>query len=93
MGPPTTDGVAEISYSIAVDWREQGLGTELVSGLVQQAAATGMVYRLIAHARADNPASQQALLHNDFILVGPGPDGYMRFERAIEPAADPRLQD
>jgi RimJ/RimL family protein N-acetyltransferase len=92
-GPPTAEGVAEISYSIAEAWRGQGLGTELISGLVQQAAATGMVYRLVAHARADNPASQQALLHNGFVLVGPGPDGYMRFECAVEPAADPRLQD
>ncbi|MDJ0366340.1 GNAT family N-acetyltransferase [Hymenobacter sp. H14-R3] len=93
MGPPDTDGSAEISYSIAVDWQGQGLGIELVSGLVQQAAATGMVHRLVAHARADNPASQQALLHNGFALVGPGPAGYVRFERAVEPAADPRLQD
>jgi ribosomal-protein-alanine N-acetyltransferase len=93
MGPPTADGTAEISYSVATGWRGQGLGTELVGGLVQQAAATGMVYRLVAHARADNPASQQVLLHNGFVLVGPGPDGYLRFERAVEPAADPRLQD
>ncbi|GAB3639204.1 hypothetical protein GCM10027422_47950 [Hymenobacter arcticus] len=93
MGPPTREGTVEINYSIAVDWQGQGLGTELVSGLVQQAAATGMVQRLVAHARANNPASQQALLHNGFVLVGPGPDGYVRFECAVEPAADPRLQD
>lgn len=93
MGPPTAEGTAEISYLVAAAWRGQGLGTELVSGLVQQAAATGMVHRLVAHARVDNPASQQALLHNGFVLVGPGPDGHVRFERAVEPAADPRLQD
>ena len=93
MGPPSADSTAEISYFIAAEWQGKGLGTELVGGLVQQAAATGMVRRLVAHARADNPASQQVLLANSFVLVGPGPDAYLRFERAVEPAADPRLQD
>nr|GFB06442.1 hypothetical protein [Tanacetum cinerariifolium] len=41
MGPPDAAGTAEIGYSIATDWRGQGLATELVGGLVQQAAATG----------------------------------------------------
>jgi len=85
MGPPDA-GTAEIGYSIAADWRGQGLATELVGGLVQQAAATGQVRRLVAHARADNPASQQVLVHNGFALVGPAQEGHVRFERAVEPA-------
>ncbi len=91
MGPPDGAGTAEIGYSIAAEWRGQGLATELVAGLVQQAAATGMVRRLVAHARADNPASQQVLLHNGFVLTGPSPDSQLRFERAVEPAAHPAL--
>lgn len=87
MGPPDAAGTAEIGYSIAADWRGQGLGTELVGGLVQQAAATGQVRRLVARARADNPTSQQVLVRNDFALVGPAEEGYLRFERAVEPAA------
>ena len=87
MGPPDAAGTAEIGYSIAADWRGQGLGTELVNGLVQQAAATGQVRRLVARARADNPASQQVLVRNGFALLGPAEAGHLRFERAVEPAA------
>ena len=86
MGPPDAAGTAEISYSIAADWRGQGLATELVAGLVQQAATTGLVRRLIAHTNADNPASQRVLLRNDFEAAGTVPDGRLRFERAVEPA-------
>jgi len=84
-GPPDAAGTAEISCSIAADWRGQGLAIELVAGLVQQAADTGMVRRLAAHTEADNPAAQQVLLRNGF---GPGAlaaDGRLRFERAVEP--------
>ncbi|TVT41758.1 GNAT family N-acetyltransferase [Hymenobacter setariae] len=90
MGPPDAAGTAEIGYSIAADWRGQGLATELVGGLVQQAAATGQVRRLVAHARTDNPASQQVLVRNGFALVGPAQEGHVRFERVVEPA--PTLQ-
>ena len=89
MGPPDAVGTAEIGYSIAADWRGQGLATELVAGLVQQAAATGTVRRLVAHTRPDNPASRQVLLRNGFEAVGPAEDGRLRFERAVEPAPDP----
>ncbi len=91
LGPPDAAGTAEIGYSIAADWRGQGLATELVSGLVQQAAATGMVRRLVAHARTDNPASQQVLLRNGFAAAGAAADDRLRFERAVEPAAVPGL--
>lgn len=87
MGPPDATGTAEIGYSIATDWRGQGIATELVGGLVQQAAATGMVRRLVAHTRADNPTSQQVLVRNGFALVGPAEEGNVRFERVVEPAA------
>ncbi|RZK61612.1 MAG: N-acetyltransferase [Hymenobacter sp.] len=88
MGPPDAAGTAEIGYSIATDWRGQGLATELVGALVQQAATTGQVRRLVARARADNPASQQVLVRNDFQLVGPAEDGQVRFERAVEPTTE-----
>ena len=87
MGPPDAAGTAEIGYSIATDWRGQGLATELVGALVQQAATTGQVRRLVARARADNPASQQVLVRNGFQLVGPDADG-LRFERVVEPTTE-----
>ena len=86
MGPPDAAGTAEISYSIAADWRGQGLATELVAGLVQQAEATGMVRQLTAHPDADNPAAQQVLLRNGFQAAGPAAGGRLRFERAVVPA-------
>lgn len=84
-GPPDAAGTAEIGYSIAADWRGQGLATELVSGLVQQAAATGQVRRLVAHTQPENLASQYVLLRNGFTSVGTDVNGQLRFERAVEP--------
>ncbi|GAA4016593.1 hypothetical protein GCM10022408_32600 [Hymenobacter fastidiosus] len=85
LGPPDAAGTAEIGYSIAADWRGQGLATELVAGLVQHAAQTAMVRRLIAHTQPGNEASRQVLLHNDFQPTAPAADGRLRFERMVEP--------
>ena len=84
-GPPDAAGTAEISCSVAAEWCGQGLGTELVAGLVQQAAATGMVRQLVAHTTAHNPAALQLLLHNDFAPEGAAVAGRLRFVRAIAP--------
>ena len=91
LGPPDAAGTAEIDFAIAADWRRQGLGTELVAGLVQQAAATGMVRLLLAQVAPDNLAAQQVLRHNGFRPSEPTDDGQLRFERAVEPAADASL--
>ncbi len=93
MGPPDAAGLAEIGYSIAEDWRGQGLATELVGGLVQQAAATGLVLQLVAHTQPENLASQAVLLRNGFVSAGTDINGQLRFERAVVPAPDPQLQD
>jgi ribosomal-protein-alanine N-acetyltransferase len=89
MGPPDAAGITEIGYSVAADWRRQGLATELVAGLVQQASHTGMVSQLIAHTLPDNLASQQVLWRNDFEPAGAVADGRLRFERAIESSEPP----
>ena len=86
-GPPDAAGTAEIGYSIAADWRGQGLATELVRGLVQQAAATGLVRRLVAHTTAANAASQQVLRRNEFAPVAETETERLRFERPVAPAA------
>jgi RimJ/RimL family protein N-acetyltransferase len=85
LGPPDVTGTTELSFSIAAEWCGQGLATELVAGLVQQAAATGMVRWLVAHTEVDNLAAQQVLRHNGFEHIGPAVDGRLRFERAVEP--------
>lgn len=87
MGPPDATGKAELGYSIASAWRGQGLATELVGGLVQQATNTGMVRQLIAHTQPENIISQRVLLHNGFVSLGSDANGQLRFERAVIPAA------
>ena len=86
MGPPDAAGVAEIGYAIAAEWQGQGLATELVGGLVQQAAATGLVRHLVAHTTPEDLTAQRVLLRNDFASVGTDVNGRLRFERAVEPA-------
>ncbi|WP_410505097.1 GNAT family N-acetyltransferase [Hymenobacter sp. BRD67] len=89
MGPPDAAGVVELGYSIAADWRGRGLGSELVAGLVQQAAATGMVHQLVAHTPPENITSQKVLLRNGFTSVGTDVNSRLRFERTVEPAVLP----
>lgn len=87
LGPPDAEATTEIGYSIAADWRGQGLATELVAGLVQQAAATGLVRRLVARPAVENRPSQQVLLRNGFVAdEAPEDDGRLRYARAVEPA-------
>ncbi|WP_460556072.1 GNAT family N-acetyltransferase [Hymenobacter daeguensis] len=87
LGPPDATGTAEIDFAIAPDWRGQGLGTELVGGLVQQAEATGLVHQLVAHVPLDEPAAQQVLLRNGFAPAEAlGTADRLRFARAVVPA-------
>ncbi len=88
VGPPDAAGRAEIGFAIAADWRGQGLGRELVAGLVQHAAATGMVRELVASTGPENRAAQQVLLGNGFGQAGPAVEGRLPFERAVEPAIE-----
>ncbi|GAC1380761.1 MAG: hypothetical protein NVSMB30_28520 [Hymenobacter sp.] len=85
LGPPDAAGVAEIDFAIAADWRGQGLATELVAGLVQQAAATALVRRLVARPGADNLAAQQVLLRTGFEPAGAEVEDRLRFEREVAP--------
>lgn len=85
LGPPDTAGTVEIGYSVVDEWRGQGIATELVGGLLEQAANTGMVRRVVAHTPPDTPASQQVLLANGFQAAGSDAEGRLRFERAVEP--------
>jgi ribosomal-protein-alanine N-acetyltransferase len=88
MGPPEA-GTVEIGYSVVDEWRGQGLATEMVAGLIEQAAATGLVRHMIAHTFPDNAASQRVLLANSFHPAGHDAEGRLRFERDVEPVALP----
>lgn len=87
LGPPDATGTTKVGVSIAADWRGQGLATELLAGLVQHAAVTGMVRRLVALVHPTNAAAQQVLVHNGFEASSFAPDGRVCFERAVEPVA------
>lgn len=89
-GPPDAAGMAELDFFIAEEWRGQGLATELVGGLVQQAAATGRVRRLVAHTPASHLAAQQVLRRNGFEPAETAAE-ILCFERAVVPAADAAL--
>lgn len=84
-GPPQ-QGTAEIGFSIADDWRRQGLGTELVAGLVRHAADTELVQRLTARTAPENDFAQRILAHTGFqptTAPTPDPDGRLHFVRPI----------
>jgi ribosomal-protein-alanine N-acetyltransferase len=83
-GPPDAAGTAEIDFFIAEEWRGQGLATELVGGLVQQAVATGKVRRLVAHPGPGNAAAEQVLRRNGFESTESDEAGRLRFERAVD---------
>ncbi len=81
-GLPDAAGAATITFALAPEWRGQGLGTELVAGLVQQAEATGLVRQLLAQVAAANVPAAQALLANGF---EPATGETLYFERTVVP--------
>jgi len=92
LGPPDAEGTAEIGFSLAAGWRGQGLGTELVGGLVAQAAATGRVRQLLAHTGAGNGAARGVLLRNGFAAAaGETDEARLRFVRVVVPTPAPAM--
>lgn len=87
LGPPGPDGVAEVGYSIAPEFRARGFATELVQALVSRAFSVKGVVRVIAHTTATNPVSIKVLERCGFTLAGDGTEpGTVRYERSRETA-------
>lgn len=83
FGPPTTDGVVEIGYSMCPEWRGRGYATEMARALALRAAAQPAVERVIAHTTVGNFASIAVLERSGFARAGVGPEpGTLRFEWA-----------
>ena len=80
FGPPDTTGQLEIGYSVLVDWRGQGIATELVSLLVSHAWRQEGVYRVIAHTLPTNQASIRVLTKNGFSPVKSNDQNRLCFE-------------
>jgi len=80
-GPPDTDGVVEIGYSLLPPYRSKGYTTEAVERLVEWAFEHPQVTRVIAEAQAGNTPSIRVLEKAGFDQVGPGSQrSYLRFE-------------
>jgi ribosomal-protein-alanine N-acetyltransferase len=60
-GQPTAEGMVEIGYEIASDYRNQGLATELAQGLVDYAFSFPEVKIVQAHTLAEENASVRVL--------------------------------
>jgi len=83
FGPPASDGVVELGYSIVPEFQARGLATEMVRALVAFALGNPGVKRVIAHTIPANAASIRVLERCGFRPGGPGrKPGTVRYERA-----------
>jgi [ribosomal protein S5]-alanine N-acetyltransferase len=73
VGPPQ-DGVAEIGYEIAPEFRGRGYATEAARAMVAKARANG-AQAVIAHTLTHQNPSTSVLKRLGFRFVGEVPDG------------------
>lgn len=73
VGPPE-DGVVEIGYEIAPEFRGRGLATAAATAMVARAVAEGDVHTVIAHTLAGPSASTSVLRRAGFVCMGEVPD-------------------
>lgn len=82
FGPPGADGIIEIGYSVARDFKRRGYATEFVRALVDHAFATGQVRRIVARTTAENPGSIRVLERAGFQFAGAGQEpGSVQYKR------------
>lgn len=60
------DGCVEIGYEVAASQRGRGIATQAVGQLVQIAASTGQVQRVVAHIVPENLASSKVVARLGF---------------------------
>jgi ribosomal-protein-alanine N-acetyltransferase len=88
FGPPDSQGVVEIGYSVLPEWQRQGYASEIAQTLVEQAFSHAQVTKVIAHTTESNPASIGVLLRCGFLAAGAGQEtGTLRFEYERTPRA------
>ena len=81
FGPPVSNDVVEIGYSVVHSFKGRGYATELVRALVEYAFATGRVKRIVAHTTPENIGSVKVLEKSGFRFVGSGKDpGTVEYE-------------
>jgi ribosomal-protein-alanine N-acetyltransferase len=79
FGPPDSNGVVEIGYSVLPEFQRLGYATEIVKTLVVHAASFTKTKSIIAHTSAKNAGSKKVLLAVGFNEVGISEDN-LRFE-------------
>lgn len=81
FGPPTTEGLLEIGYSVSTQWRRQGIATEIVATLIRHGWQQPGVTRIIAHTLPGNEASIGVLTNNGFSPIDSDDPEKLCFER------------
>lgn len=80
-GKPDREGTVEIGYSIMEEHQRQGLGSEIVRGMVDWAFGHPEVKRVIAETLPELTPSIRVLEKNGFVNIGRGSEpGVIRFE-------------
>lgn len=73
-GPPDSDGVVEIGYSVIAPFQRHGHASAAVALLVKAAFAEPEVAAIIAHTAPDGVASQAVLRRCGFVIDGAAED-------------------
>lgn len=79
FGPPNSDGVVEIGYSVIPEECGKGYATEMVRAIMDRAWQDKRVRLVVAEAHETNFASLKVLEHCGFVALGAGREaGYLR---------------
>ena len=68
-GQPSPDGMVELGYEIAPEYRNRGLASEMTEGLIENAFSDSRVKLIIAHTLAEVNPSTRVLTKCGFIKV------------------------
>lgn len=68
-GKPTDEGIVELGYEIAPDYRNKGLATEFAKGLIENALKDENVKSIVAHTLVHENASTKVLQKCGFVKV------------------------
>ncbi|WP_223271722.1 GNAT family N-acetyltransferase [Colwellia hornerae] len=79
FGPPDSNGIVEIGYSVLPSWQCRGYATEIVNMLISHACSFEETNSIIAHTAPENIASKKVLISNGFREVAMN-DGMLSFE-------------
>ncbi|WP_324731392.1 GNAT family N-acetyltransferase [Pseudomonas paeninsulae] len=70
FGPPDSNGVVEIGYSVLPEWQRRGFAKEIVSALVAHALSFEKTNSIIARTSPVNEASKRVLISSGFRETG-----------------------